>query len=320
MVLEQYIQEVLYRQQNCSLPKIGTFTVQHTSARFDVTDNTIEPPGEKVVFEENWTDDGRCAEWIAQRENLVLSIARLKMDKYIDELKATLQTGRPVVIPGVGQLQANTIGIISFVPEVMPVTMETLHVKPVIRTDVSHKITVGNTEMVGTTVMNHLTASPDHTSSTTEYPDFPESDSRFRWWWVAAPVGALLFAWLIWWLAERQDANANKAAEVASAAVDTMKMKEEVKQVDTLPPAPPVSDTIAYYAVVETFKNKTLAEKKYATRMKNSSNKITYRLQYTAADSSIWEIVIPLRSVPADTTKMKDSIRNLITQKVSLQF
>jgi hypothetical protein len=167
--------------------------------------------------------------------------------------------------------------------------------------------------------MNHLTASPDHTSSTAEYPDFPESGSRFRWWWIAAPVGTLLFAWLIWWLAERQDANANKTAEIASAAVDTMKMKEDVKQVDTLPPAPPVPDTITYYAVVETFKNKTLAEKKYAKRKANTS-KITYQLQYTSADTSIWEIVIPLRSVPADTTKMKDSIRTLLVQKVSLSF
>jgi hypothetical protein len=272
-----------------------------------------------VVFEETWTDDGRCAEWIANREHLVLSVARLKMDKYIDELKATLQTGRPLEIPGVGQLQANTLGIISFVPETMPITMETLHVKPVIRTDVSHKITVGNTEVVGTTVTNHLTASPDHTSSTTEYPDFPESASRFRWWWAVAPVGALLFAWLIWWLAERQDANANKAADVASTAVDTMQMKEEIKQVDTLPHAPAVSDTIAYYAVVETFTNKKLAEKKYASRKKNAP-KITYQLQYNSGDSSFLEIVIPLRSVPADTTKMKDSIRTLIVQKVSLQF
>jgi hypothetical protein len=319
VVLQQYIQEVLYRQHTCSLPKIGTFTLQYTPARYDVTDNTIEPPAEKVVFEENWTDDGRCAEWIANKEHLVLSIARLKMDKYIDELKAVLQTGRALVIPGVGQLQANTIGIVSFTPESMPIIMETLHVKPVIRTDVSHKITVGNTEMVGTTVMNHLTASPDHTSSTTEYPDFPESTSRFRWWWIVAPVGALFFAWLVWWLAERQDANANKAAE--ATAVDTMQMKEAVKAVDTVPAAPvvPVSDTISYYAVVDTFSRRDLGEKSFAKR-KSNHKEITYQLQYRNADSSHLEIVIPLRSIPADTTKMKDSIRTLLVQKVHLKY
>jgi hypothetical protein len=319
VVLQQYIQEVLYRQHTCSLPKIGTFTLQHTSARYDVTDNTIEPPAEKIVFDENWTDDGRCAEWIANKEHLVLSVARLKMDKYIDELKAVLQTGRPLLIPGVGQLQANTIGIVSFTPETMPITMDTLHVKPVIRTDVSHKITVGNTEMVGTTVMNHLTASPDHTTSTTEYPDFPESTSRFRWWWIAAPVGALFFAWLVWWLAERQDANANKAPE-AVPVVDTV--KPVVKPVDTLPPVaavPPPSDTISYYAVVETFTDHKMAVKKYAKRTGNAP-KVTYKLQDINGDSSLWEIAIPLRSVPADTTKMKDSIRTLIIQKIHLRF
>ena len=319
MVLEQYIQEVLYRQHTCSLPKIGTFTVQHTSARYDVTNNTIEAPGEKIIFEDTWVDDGRCAEWIAHKEHLVLSIARLKMDKYIEEFKASLQTGRPVVIEGIGQLQSNTIGIISFTAENMPITWETLHVKPVIRSDASHKITVGNKEIVGDQVTNHLSASPDHTTSTHDYPDFPESDSRFRWWWVIAPVAAILFAALVWWLAEQQDKNGVVATASKEVVADTVAQQEVVKP-DTLPQArtAPVSDTIEYYAVIETFHNHKTADKKYAKR-KDLLKQKDLRLIPSLSDST-FKIVELIRSVIGDTLKIKDSIRHKYIEPVHLEF
>lgn len=318
MVLQQYIQDVLYRQHTCSLPKIGTFRVQHTPARYDVTNNTIEAPGEKIIFEETWVDDDRCAEWIAHKEHLVLSVARLKADKYIEEFKAALQTGRPVVIEGVGQLQANTIGLVSFVAEDMPITWERLRVNPVIRPDASHKITVGDKEVIDQQVTNHLTASPDHTTATQDYPDFPESDSRFRWWWVYAPVGAILFAVLVWWLAEQQDKNGVITA--STAAVDTMDLKSDIKQADTLPQAvtPPVEDTIEYYAVIETFHDRNKAEKKYARR--KDAFKQNVQLLYTANDSTLFKIAVPLRSIRADTTKLKDSVTNEYKTKTFLQF
>ncbi|SFE04375.1 hypothetical protein SAMN05518672_104246 [Chitinophaga sp. CF118] len=325
-MLQQYIQEVLYRQHTCSLPKIGTFTVQHTPARYDVTNNTIEAPGEKIIFEETWADDGRCAEWIAHKEHLMLSIARLKMDKYIEEFKATLQTGRPMLIPGVGQLQANTIGIISFTPEAQPLTWDTLHVKPVIRPDASHKITVGDKEVVGQQVTNHLTASPDHTSpmqdvqDIQDYPAFPETPSSFRWWWIGAPLGAILFAALIWWLAEQQDKNASQTAAEA-AAVDTMAIQKDVQQADTLPRAsvvPAGEDTIDYYAVIETFHDRKKADDKYAKR--KDLWKQNVQLLYTTGDSTVFKIAAPLRSIRADTTRLKDSVAKEYKGKVVLQY
>jgi hypothetical protein len=243
----------------------------------------------------------------------------MKMDKYIDEFKAVLQTGRPIIIEGVGQLQANTIGIVSFTSENMPITWETLHVKPVIRSDASHKITVGDKEIVGTQVTNHLTASPDHTTTTHDYPDFPESDSRFRWWWVLAPVGAILLAGLVWWLAEQQDKNAI-IANASKEAVDTLAQQEALKP-DTLTQVitPPVVDTIEYYAVIETFHDRNKAEKKYAKR-KDAFGQKEVQLLYTASDSTLFKIAVPLRSLSADTTKMKDSIAFKYKTKVFLQF
>jgi nucleoid DNA-binding protein len=320
LVLEQYIQEVLYRQRSCSLPKIGTFRVQHTPARYDVTSNTIEAPGEKVVFEDTWVDDGRCAEWIAHKEHLMVSIARLKMDKYIEEFKAALQTGNPVRIPGIGQLQSNTLGMLSFTPEALPITMDTLHVKPVIRTDASHKITVGDKEFVGQQVTNHLTAAADQSAAPImDYPDYPETPSGFRWWWIIAPVGAILFAVLVWWLAEQQDKAAVEAAAVdAPAAVDTTMMKQETDSVNTAE-TPVANDTIEYYAVLDTYRDSARAARRYEQRRK-SFGQTEVQIYYRAADSGVFKVVHPIRSLRADTTFWRDSIRRFYKTKITLQY
>jgi len=318
LVLEQYIQEVLYRQRSCSLPKIGTFRVQHTPARYDVTSNTIEAPGEKVVFEDTWTDDGRCAEWIAHKEHLMLSIARLKMDKYIEEFKAALQTGNPVRISGIGQLQSNTLGMLSFTPEALPITMDTLHVKPVIRTDASHKITVGDKEFVGQQVTNHLNAAADQTTAPImDYPDYPETPSGFRWWWIIAPVGAVLFAVLVWWLAEQQDKAAVEAAQDTPAAVDTTMMKQEPDS--SAAQAPVVNDTIEYYAVIDTYNDSLKAARRYEQRRK-SFGQPDVQVFYRAADSGLYKVVHPLRSTRADTTMWRDSMTRKYKTKISLQY
>lgn len=292
-----------------------------------MTLNTIEAPGEKIVFEETWVDDGRFAEWIAHKEHLMLSIARLKMDKYIDEFKAALQTGNPIKIPGIGQLQSNTIGMLSFTPETLPLTWDTLHVKPVIRSDASHKITVGDREFVGQQVTNHLTAAADQTAAPImDYPDYPETTSGgFRWWWIIAPVGAVLFAVLVWWLAEQQDkAGVQDVAAANEEAVDTTQMKAAEPLDTTLQTvtAPVVSDTIEYYAVIETFTDSTRAAKKYDKR-KNSFGQKNVQLLYNAGDSGVFKIAVPVRSVRGDSVMIKDSVAKefkMPKKDVSLQY
>jgi len=177
LVLQQYIQEILFRQHTCCLPQLGVFKLTHTPARYDVTNKTISPPGEIITFEETLTNDGGLVEWISQKELLVPAIAQLKMEKYIDDFRQLLKKGEPVVIPGVGKLLANTVGRISFEQEPPAITRDVLHVSPVIRQDASHKVTVGTKEVVNKQVVDHLTASPSSSSSSSSAPSSSSSPS-----------------------------------------------------------------------------------------------------------------------------------------------
>jgi nucleoid DNA-binding protein len=173
LVLQQYIQEILFRQHICCLPQLGVFRLTHTPARYDVTSKTILPPGEIITFDETLTNDGGLLEWISQKEHLVPAIAQLKMEKYLDDFRKVLKNGEAIVIPGVGQLQANNVGRISFDQEPPALTRDVLHVSPVIRQDAIHKVTVGNREMVGKQVVDHLTASPSSSSSSSSSSSAP---------------------------------------------------------------------------------------------------------------------------------------------------
>ena len=237
MVLQQYIQEILFRQHICCLPQLGVFRLTHTPARYDVTSKTILPPGEIITFDETLTNDGGLLEWISQKEHLVPAIAQLKMEKYLDDFRKALKNAEPIVIPGVGQLHANHVGRISFEQEPPALTRDVLHVSPVIRQDASHKVTVGTREMVGKQVVDHLTASPSSSSSSSssassaapaptpepvvstpstpstpatptstgttgsdyEYEYAQEIPSKLRWLWVAIPVACVVTAGIVWY-------------------------------------------------------------------------------------------------------------------------
>lgn len=234
MVLQQYIQEILFRQHICCLPQLGVFRLTHTPARYDVTSKTILPPGEIITFDETLTNDGGLLEWISQKEHLVPAIAQMKMEKYLDDFRKALKNAEPIVIPGVGQLHANTVGRISFEQEPPALTRDVLHVSPVIRQDASHKVTVGTREMVGKQVVDHLTASSSSSSSSSaaaaptpapepavstpstpsvpatpastgttsndyEYEYAQEIPSKLRWLWVAIPVACVVTAGIVWY-------------------------------------------------------------------------------------------------------------------------
>ena len=113
------------------MPGLGTFTLQYSSARYNPADRSLDPPAQQVSFDEKWTDDGSCVEWISLKENLVPAVAELKLNKYVDALKAELESGHPLEIPGIGTLQTNSQGRIAFREEGLPSRPDTLHLRQV---------------------------------------------------------------------------------------------------------------------------------------------------------------------------------------------
>ncbi|SHM81089.1 hypothetical protein [Chitinophaga sp. CF418] len=335
MVLQQYIQEILFRQHTCCLPQLGVFKLTHTPARYDVTNKTISPPGEIITFEETLTNDGGLVEWISQKELLVPAIAQLKMEKYIDDFKQLLKKGEPVVIPGVGILRANTVGRISFEQEPPAITRDVLHVSPVIRQDASHKVTVGTKEVVNKQVVDHLTASasssstssassvppaassdqgvkpPTTTATTTpatedyEYEEYTrEIPSKLRWLWIAIPVASVATAVIVWYSVNKNRPEITRAESALNPAPVEAEPAPEPPAVDSSAQAAATPAVLEYDVIFQVYKARKAAENMYRTR---TAWKQPVVLR-TNADSSKFMLGEHFSTPPVDTTAIKDSI------------
>lgn len=292
------------------MPGIGTFTLQHIPAQYNVVDKSLDPPGQRVTFEGTWNDDGSCLEWISLKENLVPAIASRKLEKYIEDLKASLQSGRPMELPGIGTLQADPQGQIRFSPEQLPGRPDALHLQPVLRDDAAPRETAGATEAVQNEVVKNETVNSeaaDHYSAIPPW-ELEEQQSRFKWWWVAIPIAAALVATAIWWFVSNQvatESSAENAALTPQTATDTMSLQPEVTQTDTgvaaVTPAaiPDTTQVLEYFIVCGKYATSAAAEKR--AKMLRTFGQDAY--SYGNNDSTDFRVRIKFRSTIADTAK-----------------
>ncbi|MBW8683700.1 hypothetical protein K1Y79_05080 [Chitinophaga sp. B61] len=334
----------MFRQHICCLPQLGVFKLTHTPARYDVTSKTILPPGEIITFEETLTNDGGLLEWISQKEHLVPAIAQLKMEKYLEDLKRALKNGEKIEIAGVGTLHANAVGRVSFDQEPPALTRDVLHVSPVIRQDVSHKVTVGNREMVNNQVVDHLTASPSSKSSSSspaatpaptpaaaepkvstpstpvttgndyEYEGYAEEiPSKLRWLWIAIPVASVLAAAGVWYSVNknrpeitRAESAVNPAPVEAVPAVENQAAADSANEEAAAAAAATESQILEYDVVFSVYKTRKAAESMFK-KQKGWGRPVVL---INGPDSSTFYLGEHFRTAPADTTAMKDSIGN----------
>jgi hypothetical protein len=327
-VLQQFIQDSLFRQRRSCLPQLGVFTLQHIPARYDVTSKTITPPVEEIHFSENREDDGKCLEWIGQREHLTPTVAKMKMDKYLDLLKQQLKTGRPFEIPGVGVLRADTVGRLTFTAEEMPLERDSLELQPVIRPEASHKVLVGNKEIVNNQVVDHVSANPGHAApppaEPAAYEPYPEEEksSGFMWLWIAIPaiivVGAAYFIWNAY--------NNNKPAQADNtpAPMDSSMLHHAADSTKTdsavaaTPAVPDSNAVIDYYVVIQTFRDQ---QKAVALAKKLEGHTHPAVAVITGRDSSIVRVAVRCESKRSDTTAQKEMIRKeYMLKSVSIEY
>jgi nucleoid DNA-binding protein len=289
-MLQQYITEVLFKQQTCSLPQVGTFTIQHIPAHFSVVEQVLTPPRQQVSFETRWEDDGSCLHWISQKENLIESVASLKLEKYLQEFREMLQSGQPVDLPGIGSLRLDPLGQVRFTAQELPDAWQPLELAPVLRSDASPKVLQGTTEVVNHEVVEHTEAVLED-----------EPRGRFRWWWVALPL-AVIGIGLAAWIFRDQIMPPAPASKAPEQAVTTPVQDSIPAAAETVPP---VNDSISYYVVFEKFPSKEKAEKKLAQRIAWGHSEVVL---FASGDSAVYHLAVPFRSLPADTTAAKDSV------------
>ncbi len=303
-MLQQYITEVLFKQQTCSLPQVGTFTIQHIPAHFSVVDQVLTPPRQQVSFETRWEDDGSCLHWISQKENLIESVASLKLEKYLQEFRELLQSGQPIDLPNIGTLRLDPLGEVRFTAQELPDAWQALELAPVLRADAAPKVLQGTTEVVNQEIVEYTEAVLDDN----------ESRGRFRWWWVVLPL-LLIGAGAAAWIYKDQIMPPAPAANEPAETVATPPVQDSIPAVTE--PVAPVNDSIDYFVVFQTFKTLESAEKNLSKRHGWGHSEVVL---FVPKDSTEFSLAVPFRGLPADTAAAKDSVAGKFKMPVSIAY
>ncbi|SHL70124.1 hypothetical protein SAMN05444266_104457 [Chitinophaga jiangningensis] len=262
MILQQYIQEVLFRQRVCVIPQLGTFTLQHFPAQYNVNSQTLTPPWDQVLFSQTYQDDGSCVEWIALKENLVPSVAQRKLDKYLEEIKAELRTGKPMELPGIGTLQGDFAGNIHFFAEKLPVTQESLDLFPI--REEEEEVTTSAPAPVEP-------IEPVMTEEVENVLEAIEEESSFKWWWAVAALAVVAAAAGAWWYINQQSHHANTTTDIPMDSVIQDTPAVQTAPVDSMSvdssAAMPIVDTSKYVAVYMTTKDSAVAAKELKSQL-----------------------------------------------------
>ncbi|MFB6454632.1 hypothetical protein ACE38W_05115 [Chitinophaga sp. Hz27] len=313
MILQQYIQEVLFRQRVCVIPQLGTFTLQHFPAQYNVKTQTLTPPWEQVLFSQTYQDDGSCLEWIALKENLVPSVAQMKLDKYLEEMKTELKTGKPMELPGIGVLQGDFAGNIHFFAEKLPVTQDTIDLQPIRHEEAPPEPVAAQ----ATTPPEKL--EPIMTDEVENTLEAIEAEGGFKWWWAVVPVVVILGGVAAWWYITQQQrsvtVNPVPPADSVAATAPAVQHDSTTVADSTATAVVPVTDTLKYVAVYATYKDtpkdSTVAYKAFEKQQSWG------RTQVIIYKDSLYKLAVPVNN--ADTTGEAERVSKEFGAKARLE-
>ncbi|MBO9732212.1 MAG: hypothetical protein J7623_26460 [Chitinophaga sp.] len=300
MMLQLYIQEVLFKQRVCVVPQLGTFSVQHFPAHYNSQTQTLTPPREQVMFTQQWQDDGSCVEWIALKENLVPAVAQRKFEKYLEELKEGLKSGTPLVLPGIGQLQGDFAGNIHFHAEELPVEKASLDITPIHRPENKTDNKPGAYTPPPTPVP---AIEPIMTEEVEDTLEAVTEESGFKWWWAAIPIAAVIIGVGIWLYLSNTPGSGEAAPVVNTDSIAKQHVADSLKQVAIADSIAAANTIQTYYAVINPHKDSSEAVKEQKKQAKWGRTLVIYKRD------SLFRTAVELHVLPADTTPHLDTIR-----------
>ncbi|MBL7702998.1 MAG: hypothetical protein JNM14_12160 [Ferruginibacter sp.] len=173
--MQNQIAAYLFQNKSCSLPGLGTLSIQTSAAGSDFTNKLITAPKASVQFTESETDSTGLLDYLAATTGGTKYEVTEALDHFCDDLRNIITRQPEVQLENLGSFFVDASGKINFKQQQLPSAFtQPVFAERVIHPDAEHQILVGDKETTNT-VMTELLA--------------PKAETKDRWWIWAIVLG-----------------------------------------------------------------------------------------------------------------------------------
>ena len=117
-LFSEMVKSLILDNDEVALPGLGTFVSEVMPSTFSDKGYTINPPYRKLYFRQRGTGNATMlAEFYAETNAMDLETSGRILDEFISGLRATLQSKKVVVFPGLGRLRATKENTFFFIAD-----------------------------------------------------------------------------------------------------------------------------------------------------------------------------------------------------------
>jgi hypothetical protein len=301
MDIARYIGLFLLKNKYCCMQGLGNLELKKKPASYDGTN--VSAGGYEAILNPTGSIDDALANFIANNEHVSIAKASNEIREFIAQTKSELAAGQSVAIPSVGRYVMLN-GRLQF--ELDPAF--SLPGQPVAAPNPTHAAAAAEARREA-----EARAQAERMQSSSS------SGNKVNWGVVALWSFILLIVGAIAFFAIRYFGNAQADNTPDSIMLDTI----QAPPVQAAPPvvkdstavdsaamqaaATPVSDTISFNLLIGSYKTLAAAQKR-----EKQLNGYGHAVTILSKDSTTHYVIKTMRSLPADTARIRDSIGKML--------
>jgi len=303
MDIARYIGLFLLKNKYCCLQGLGNLELKKKPASYDGTN--VVAGGYEAVLNPTGSIDDALANFIANNEHVSIAKASNEIREFIAQAKSELGNGSPVVIPSVGRyIMINNRLQFELDPAF------SMPGQPVVAPNPTHAAAVAEARR----------EAEARAQAAERANQAASGGNSVNWGVVALWSVVLIVLVVIGFFAFRYFSNAKQEATPEAIIQDTV----QAPPVQATPPpvaadstakdstamaaaATPVSDSISFDLLIGSYKTMAAAQKR-----EKQLNSYGHGVTVQAKDSATFYVVKSVRALPADSTRIKDSIGKML--------
>ena len=108
MDIASFIAELLHQKDEVSIPHLGTFSKKRINGFYNAETDLFVPPSEKITFNSHFDEHEMLAVYISSQKNISLESAKFFIIRFVDEIKAMLESAGHAVLKNLGTIEKDT--------------------------------------------------------------------------------------------------------------------------------------------------------------------------------------------------------------------